>query len=177
MPQEQIEDIPSNEEILRAAAESRDEFYKSVFTAIESESPPESIVESPKPYTDLANGYVSFNGKHMSKDVLKDMHPELFVKADSITAREISTNFGIAFPATALKGDIFVRVDMLPNQVFKYDGMKWFQVNKELTTSYLQEPDYIQHLINKVDSGEYDVNLLTENEKQQIEDYLNNQKV
>lgn len=127
-----------------------------------------------KQYQDLPGGYVAFKGKHMTKNVLKDMRPDLFLTTDP--THPISTNFGIVFPTTAGRGDVFVRVDTLPNQVYKFDGEKWIPVNKEQTTTYLQEPNYIQHLIAKIDSGEYDVELLTEHEKQQIEEFLNSQK-
>ena len=125
-------------------------------------------------YQDLDSGYVIYHGKHMAKDVLKGMRPDLFLTVDSV--RAVNTNFGTKFPEVADRGDIYVRVDMLPNKVFKFDGSKWIMVNKDQTTTYLQDQAYIQHLIDKIDKGEYDVDLLSENEKQQIEDYLNNQK-
>jgi len=59
-----------------------------------------------------------------------------------------------------------------PNKVYKFDGTRWIQVNKDQTTSYLYDQEYIKHLVDKIDQGEYDIELLSENEKQQIEEYL-----
>ena len=120
-------------------------------------------------------GYVLHHGKAMSKDALLGIHPELFAaKPDN---EQINTNFGTAFPTFAKKGDVFVRVDIYPNKVFKFDGSKWIEVNKEQTDSYLYDEIYLKYLVNKIETGEYDVDLLSENEKIEIEQYLQkNQK-
>jgi hypothetical protein len=111
----------------------------------------------------------------MHRDVLKNMKPELFLlTADS--TNNITTSFGTDFPKIATKGDIRVRVDVLPNKVYKFDGRKWIEINKEQSDSYLYDKEYIKFLIDRIDLGEYDVELLSDAEKQQIEDYLSNQK-
>jgi hypothetical protein len=137
-----------------------------VVTEIETEG-----VTSPKPFKELEGGYVVFDGKHMHRDVLKESRPDLFkLVADS--ARSSNTSFGTEFPKTAEKGDTFVRVDVLPNRVYKFDGVRWIAVNKEISTSYLHDQEYIKFLIKMIDKGEYDIDLLSETEKQQIEEYL-----
>lgn len=131
-------------------------------------------VEYKKPYEELGD-YVIFEGKHMHKDALKNMRPELFrLTADSTNS--ITTSFGTDFPKTANKGDIRVRVDVLPNRVYKFDGRKWIEINKEQSDSYLYDQEYIKFLIERIELGEYDVDLLSDAEKQQVEDFLNNQK-
>ncbi len=115
-------------------------------------------------------GYVKFEGKSISKEALRGMRPELFLQVDS--GNQPSTNFGTEFPKFARKGDTFVRVDTLPNRVFKFSGTSWIEVNKEVTGSYLYDDEYIKYLVSKIETGEYDVDLLTENEKAQIEEYL-----
>lgn len=128
-------------------------------------------VTTEKPFKELEGGYVVFDGKHMHRDVLKDSRPDLFkLVADS--ARSSNTSFGTDFPKTSEKGDTFVRVDVLPNRVYKFDGIRWIAVNKEISTSYLHDQEYIKFLIKMIDKGEYDVELLSETEKQQIEEYL-----
>jgi hypothetical protein len=120
---------------------------------------------------EVDGGYVIYEGKMMSKDALKSMKPELFkIKADTVP--NTSTSFGTHFPQFANKGDIFVRVDNLPNRVFKFDGHRWIEINKDTSQTYLQDDSYIQFLISKIDSGEYDIDLLSEYEKEQIESYL-----
>jgi len=127
------------------------------------------VVPSHPEYVDLPGGYVSYQGKHMNRNVLKDMRPDLF--RDS-TARVVSSSFGIKFPAKAVRGDVFVRVDVLPNKVYKFDGQSWMVINKNQTDTYLQDLEYIKYLVAKIDSGEYDIEMLTDHEKQQIEEYL-----
>ena len=128
-------------------------------------------VTTPKPFKELEGGYVVFDGKHMHRDVLKDSRPDLFkLVADS--ARSSNTSFGTDFPKTSEKGDTFVRVDVLPNRVYKFDGIRWITINKEISTSYLHDQEYIKFLIKMIDKGEYDVELLSDTEKQQIEEYL-----
>jgi hypothetical protein len=128
-----------------------------------------------KPYTELEGGYVMFEDKHYHKDALKSLRPDIFmVTADS--QRTISTNFGIKFPEIANKGDVFIRVDSLPNRVYKYDGRKWIEIQKEQSDTYLHNQKYIKYLVEKIEKGEYDLDLLSETEKEQIELFLKNQK-
>ena len=128
-----------------------------------------------KPYKEVESGYVVIEGKGaFQKDAAKSLYPEMFaLTADSTNT--IATNFGSKFPKFANKGDIFVRVDILPNKVFKFDGIKWIELVKESTNSYLYDKDYIKHLISQIEKGEYDVELLTDSEKTIIEEYLRNQ--
>jgi hypothetical protein len=135
----------------------------------------EVLIKSTKPYKELEGGYVVFEDKHYQMDALKSLRPDVFmVTADS--QRTISTNFGIKFPDVANKGDVFVRVDSLPNHVYKYDGRKWIEIQKEQSDTYLHNQNYIKYLVEKIEKGEYDLDLLSETEKEQIELFLKNQK-
>jgi hypothetical protein len=132
----------------------------------------EEVLESnTKSYEELEGGYVAYDGKHMHKDVLLNMRPDI-LKLVADSARSSDTGFGTSFPALAKKGDTFVRVDLLPNKVYKFDGNRWIQVNKDQTTSYVYDQEYIKYLVEKIDKGEYDIELLSDTEKQQIEEYL-----
>jgi peptidoglycan hydrolase CwlO-like protein len=138
-----------------------------------TETSDEHVVTEGVTFQETDSGYVQFQGKSVSKPALLGMHPELFAaKPDN---GQSDTNFGTSFPKISKKGDIFVRVDMLPNRVYKFDGSKWIEVNKELSDSYLYDESYIRYLVEKIETGEYDVELLSENEKQQIEEFLQNQ--
>ena len=116
-------------------------------------------------------GYVLYEGKSMSKEALKGMRPELFANPDE--GHHSDTSFGTAFPRYATKGDVFVRVDVLPNRVFKFDGDKWIEVSKDLSNSYIYDEEYIRYLVSKIETGEYDIDLLSDLEKEQIEEFLN----
>jgi hypothetical protein len=56
--------------------------------------------------------------------------------------------------------------------VFKFSGDKWIEVNKDLTDTYLYDEEYIRYLVTKIETNEYDVELLSNNERLQIEHYL-----
>ena len=141
------------------------------FKEISKANLPDKIEANTIPFEILEGGYVMFDGKHMHKDVLLGMRPDMFkLVADS--GRESKTSFGTTFPTFATKGDTFVRVDTLPNKVYKFDGSRWIIVNKEQSTSYLYDQEYIKYLVEKIDKGEYDIELLSDSEKQQIEEYL-----
>ena len=133
------------------------------------------IIQPEKPYKELEGGYVMFEDKHYQMEALKSLRPDIFMlTADS--QRTINTNFGIKFPDVANKGDVFVRVDSLPNRVYKYDSRKWIEVQKEQSDTYLHNQKYIKYLVEKIEKGEYDLDLLSETEKEQIELFLKNQK-
>ena len=87
------------------------------------------------------DGYYEYNNGLYSKDALKELRPDVFSARADLNNNQSSTNFGTVFPRTATKGDIFVRVDVLPNRVFKFDGKKWLEQNKTITQSYLDK-DY-----------------------------------
>ena len=119
---------------------------------------------------ETSESYVQFEGKGVSKSALQGMRPDLFIARPDSTGQS-STSFGIEFPRFAKKGDIFVRVDVLPNRVFKFDSSRWIELQKEQTDSYLDE-DYVRYLVSKIESGEYDIELLSSNERAHIEEYL-----
>jgi hypothetical protein len=83
-----------------------------------------------------------------------------------------NTDFGSQFPAAPEKGDVYLRTDYLPNRLFKYNGKKWIEVDKNQTDVYAYNEMYIKYLIEQIDSGNYDVDTLSEVEREQISQYL-----
>jgi len=124
-----------------------------------------------KPYIELAGGYVHYNGKTMQMDVLKNLKPEFFMRKPE-TTEIMGEGFGTKFPEVAKKGATFVRVDILPNRVYKFDGNTWIEVKKHQSDTYLHNAEYIKHLVEKIEKGEYDIELLSEIEKEEIAQYL-----
>ena len=95
--------------------------------------------------------------------------PELpWMRLVADNAQTTSTGFGISFPPQAKKGDTFVRVDQMPNMVYKFNGSDWIIVDKNLSDNYTYDAAYIDHLINKLESGEYDPEFLSDVEREQI---------
>jgi hypothetical protein len=82
--------------------------------------------------------------------------------------------FGTSFPAESVKGDMFLRVDQLPSRLYKFNGTMWIEVDKSLSDQYAYNDQYIDHLIDKISTGEYDLDLLSEAERISIENRLNN---
>jgi len=129
--------------------------------------------ETVTPLHDVGNGYVQFNNGLFKQEALRELRPDLFsAKADLKNNTVVSSSFGTQFPKISKKGNIFVRVDVNPNRVFKFDGTKWIEVNKEVTQTYLSDSSYLEFLVNKIDKGEYDLDSLTENERMEIEAHL-----
>ena len=86
-------------------------------------------------------------------------------------------DFGTTFPTHPIKGDTFVRVDFLPSKLYKWNGKKWIEIDKENTDAFTYNEEYIAHLIEKLGSGEYDPDLLNDAERAQIEVQLKNQEL
>ena len=84
------------------------------------------------------------------------------------------SGFGTEFPQNPHKGDTFVRTDRTPNQVYKFNGSDWIQVDKSVSDSYTYNTAYIDHLIEKISQGEYDPDLLSNSEQEQVEQRLQN---
>ena len=82
--------------------------------------------------------------------------------------------FGIRFPDDSIKGDSFIRVDQMPSALYKYNGIKWIEVDKGLSDQYAYDTAYIDHLIEKLTTGEYDPELLNDAEREQVAQRLQN---
>lgn len=80
--------------------------------------------------------------------------------------------FGSEFPADPAKGDMFLRVDQIPSILYKFNGTNWIQVDKDLSDQHAYNDAYIDYLIEKVGTGEYDPELLSSAERDSIENRL-----
>jgi len=94
--------------------------------------------------------------------------PWMGLVADNELGREPTSGFGISFPANPVKGDTFMRVDQMPNVLYKFNGVHWIIVDKNLTDNYTYDEAYIEHLIAKLTSGEYDPDMLSDAEADAI---------
>jgi chorismate mutase len=104
------------------------------------------------------------------------MNTHLAIEADNTDnlGKASNSDFGNVFPANPDKGDVYLRTDFLPNRLFKYNGIKWIEVDKNSTDVYAYEEEYIKHLISEIDAGRYDPETLTDVERNQIAEYLKN---
>jgi hypothetical protein len=99
-------------------------------------------------------------------------------KADNVgkVEGEGRADFGSKFPENPSKADMFLRVDVLPNRLFKWNGNKWIEIGRTSTDQYLYNEEYIEHLVNQIEAGDYNIDLLYENEQEQIVEYLKNDR-
>ena len=148
-------------------------YLKEPFAHFENTKP--MVVKQDLPFKELPGGYVSFEGKHVQKEALFSMHPE-FLKIAVDSGKQVTSGFGPKFPDSSDKGDVFTRVDVLPNKVYKFDGQNWIEIAKTSSNTYLYNTKYIDYLIEMIAKGEYDPELLSDNERYQIEDYIKIQK-
>jgi hypothetical protein len=113
--------------------------------------------------------YVNFEGKQISINALKGLRPDLLLSPGDPVNQIL---FGNAFPKYSRVGDIYIRTDAMPHIVYKFNGKKWIEVDKTQNTSYVQYIPYLQLLIQKCESGEYDADYLTDAEREEIENHL-----
>ena len=66
---------------------------------------------------------------------------------------------------------MFVRVDALPNKLFRWTGTNWMQLDKETTDTYLNE-DYVTHLTWLVKQGHMELDDLTYQEQEEVKSKL-----
>ena len=118
-----------------------------------------------------------------AKSVWKDLHPNDTLKMERIKLakglitelpwvkliKNVPTSgFGNVFPMAAGKGDTYIRIDSLPNQLYKFNGNEWIEVDTHTTNSYTYDIAYLDYLIEKLSTGEYDPELLSANEQEQV---------
>ncbi len=128
----------------------------------------------------VGDDYFEVSGKKMHQKVFEHDFPQLAaafkLRADNVSGNLAKSSFGLKFPESAVKGEMFLRVDHTPNKLFKYNGTKWIEVDKDLTDSYTYDHQYILFLIEKLQSGEYEIDQLNATEQELVAEELNKQK-
>ena len=116
---------------------------------------------------------VRYKGKVYNLDAFNKLYPSMAIEADNETLQNASQcGFGERFPDNPMKGDMFIRTDYLPDRLFKWNGIKWIEVDKTTTDSYTYNQAYIQHLIQKLEAGEYEIEDLSDAEQAQVEQQI-----
>ena len=81
--------------------------------------------------------------------------------------REPESGFGTELPATGTKGDTYVLTSAIPNQLYKHNGDQWINIDNR--DNYTHDTAYIDHLITQIEQGLYDPDMLSDSERDQIE--------
>jgi hypothetical protein len=93
-----------------------------------------------------------------------------YLTGDGVAPNGLSTGAGVAFPANPTEGEYFLRLDYLPNRLFRYSGRHWARVEDAVRTSLTPGTD------NKTQRGSYvnntntytDADGVTHNERQPL---------
>jgi hypothetical protein len=89
-----------------------------------------------------------------------------------VPTRQPAADFGDTFPNTPARGDMFLRTDFKPSRLFKWNDVKWIEVNKNTTDVYNYNDAYLQFLVEKISTGEYSIDDLSPTEQYQIRTML-----
>ena len=139
----------------------------------EEPPPPAPIDEFNTPIRRGADYAVRYKGKVYNLDAFNTLYPDMAIKADNDKLESASQcGFGDSFPGSPMKGDMFIRTDYLPDRLFKWNGVKWIELDKTTTDSYTYNQAYIQHLIQKLEAGEYEIEDLSDAEQAQVEQQI-----
>ena len=178
----EADDGPLTEEQIEQVKSSVEEEQTGSNTTATAEPPAESPPPRDEFNTPIRRGAdyaVRYKGKVYNLDAFNKLYPGMAIQADNEKLQAASQcGFGERFPDDPMKGDMFIRTDYLPDRLFKWNGLKWIEVDKNSTDSYTYNQAYIQHLIQKLEAGEYEIEDLSDAEQaqveQQIEDILKN---
>lgn len=77
--------------------------------------------------------------------------------------------FGSSFPTEPLRGDTCMRTDTVPNRLYKYNGDKWIEIDRQISDQFTYDDAYIDYVIQELECGRYDPDLLTDSERDRIE--------
>ena len=86
-----------------------------------------------------------------------------------LPSHEPTSGFGTHLPDTAVKGDSYVLTTTIPNVLYKFNGSTWIKVDNSIKDQYTYDIAYIDHLIVQIEKGLYDPELLSDSERDQIE--------
>jgi hypothetical protein len=134
----------------------------------------EGWVPKPEPVDEDPLDIPVLEGEEMWAQTAIDSQPTVEIPDLSITAepKETDAGFGTAFPVDPRRGDMFLRVDQLPNRLYKWNGQKWIEVSKDASDWYAYETQYIAFLVDKVRGGEYDFHELSKAEQEEVLKHL-----
>ena len=88
---------------------------------------------------------------------------------------DAATGFGLEFPPAAKKGDMFLRVDLMPSRLFTFNDT-WNQIDKE-EVSIDYDDGYLNDLLVKLDKNEISLDDLSSGEQAKLVEILSKEDV
>ena len=58
-----------------------------------------------------------------------------YLSGDGTAPNGLEVNMGVAFPNHAKSGDYFLRLDFVPNRLFRFDGKRWVKIEDSVRTN------------------------------------------
>jgi hypothetical protein len=59
-----------------------------------------------------------------------------YLSGDGVPPDGFPVGAGITFPSNPMNGDFFLRLDFLPNRLFRYNGSRWTKIEDAVRTNY-----------------------------------------
>lgn len=93
-----------------------------------------------------------------------------YLTGDGIAPNGLTTGSGIAFPTNPGEGDYFLRLDYLPNRLFRFSGSRWVKVEDSVRTNLTPGTDNKTQRMSYVNNTNTytDADGVTHNERQPL---------
>jgi hypothetical protein len=62
-------------------------------------------------------------------------NPKGYLTGDGLAPNGLPVGAGVAFPADSHNGDYYLRLDYLPNRLFRFDGKRWVKMEDNVRTN------------------------------------------
>jgi hypothetical protein len=82
-----------------------------------------------------SNANVSSNTYSSSSTVSPGAKVQGYLTSDALPPNGAAVAAGIAFPAGPITGDYYLRLDYVPNRLFRFDGRRWVKIEDGLRTN------------------------------------------
>ena len=67
-----------------------------------------------------------------------------------------------------------MRVDFLPNKIYRFTGERWIEIPKTYTQTYLDNNEYIPYLARELAQKRMEIEDLSAEEQDEVTEYLSN---
>ena len=121
--------------------------------------------------TDHAGNPVTVNFAERAESTVINI-PDFSIQEEIAPIVNTVANFGLSFPTDPNIGDLFLRVDQLPSRLYKWNGGKWIDADKSSMDIMAGNDEYVKHLVQKLSTGEYELDYLTPVEQDAVSKYL-----
>lgn len=95
----------------------------------------EGLPGDPAGVDTTSNANVSSNTYSSSSTVSPSDKVKGYLTSDALPPNGAAVAAGISFPASPVVGDFYLRLDYVPNRLFRYDGRRWVKIEDGLRTN------------------------------------------